>query len=254
MADERPPLQELELRVKEQELKLKETEIRAKEREINASRWVNPLVIGLFAAALGLAGNVIVTIFNNQSTQKVERERAQSTLILEAIKTNGDTNASCKNLIFFVSLGLLEDENHTITGACPGNVQGVPSISFGPRVPGPPDALGGTFFYPLSVQTVDNDGAPISDVSVEANLVSPIQIDESFFPWISSDENYKWIVRHTDSRCTSGKDGNCYLHMAPAGKFIAIVAKKDGYAGDRATILFTGNTVVVELQKNPGNH
>jgi hypothetical protein len=61
MADERPPLQELELRVKEQELKLKETEIRAKEREINASRWVNPLVIGLFAAALGLAGNVIVT-------------------------------------------------------------------------------------------------------------------------------------------------------------------------------------------------
>lgn len=108
----------------------------------------------------------VVTTINNINTQKLEQSRAQSTIILEAIKTSGDTNAVCKNLVFLVSLGLIEDTNRAITGACPGNVQGVPSVSVGP-----PDKLGGTLFYPLMVHAVDGNGVPMSDVSVEGDLV-----------------------------------------------------------------------------------
>lgn len=100
MAEEKLSLQELEVRLKEQELKLKKAEGLAKERDLAASKWFNPVVIGLFAAALGLAGNVVVTTINNTNMQKLERSRTQSTVILEAIRTNGDTNAACKNLVF----------------------------------------------------------------------------------------------------------------------------------------------------------
>jgi hypothetical protein len=77
VADQSPSLQELELRVRERKLELKETEIRAKERELSSSRWINPVVIGLFAAVLALIGNIIVTVVNNQNTQEVERLRTQ---------------------------------------------------------------------------------------------------------------------------------------------------------------------------------
>jgi hypothetical protein len=250
VAEEKLSLQELEVRLKEQELKLKEAEVLTKERDLAASKWLNPVVIGLFAAALGLAGNVIVTTINSTNTQELERFRTRSTVILEAIRTNGDTNAACKNLVFFVSLGLIEDTNHTITGACPGNVQGVPSFSVGP-----PDKLGRTFFYPLRVQTVDNNSAPISDVKVEANLVpsSPPLIDPEWLDGPSDHSGYEWILNQTSSRCMTGKDGGCSLGMAPSGRFIVILAKKNGYVGNRTNTLFTGTSVVVVLQKNPRN-
>ena len=73
MAEEKLSLQELELRLKEQELKLKEAEVLAKKRDLSASRWFNPVVIGLFATALGLAGNVVVTTINNTNMQELER-------------------------------------------------------------------------------------------------------------------------------------------------------------------------------------
>ena len=252
MADERPSLQELELRVREQELKLKETEIRAKEREISVSRWINPVVIGLFATALGLAVNIVVTVVNNRNAQRVEHLHTQSTLILEAIKTNGDTNAACKNLVFFVSLGLLEDTNQAITGACPGNVQGVPSVAEGAG-PGdrPPDS-GGLMFYPLKVQTVDDNGVPVSGVGVEVHLVPsnpPFQLDVP--PEVEA--NYSWL-RHGTSSQMSGKDGICHFGMAPDGKFVVILAKKDGYSGNRTNVRFTGTPVVVVLQKARPSH
>jgi hypothetical protein len=241
VSEDKPPLLELDVRLKEQELRLKEAQI----RELEGSKWAKPLVIGLLGATLALFGNVAVTMINNANTQRLERSRNQATLILEAIKTNGDTNAACKNLVFFVSLGLIEDTNHAITGACPGNVQGVPSISVGI-----PDKLGGTLFYPLVVQTVDDHGTPISNVSVEANLVTPTELQPEFEPWVSSDKGYSWILHQTGSHCVSGKDGNCYLGMAPADKFIAILAKKDGYAGSRTNVFFKGTSIVVAMQKS----
>ena len=249
MAEEKTSLQELEVLLKQQELKFKELEVRAKEREVASSKWLNPVVIGLFSAALALLGNVIVTTINSSNTQALERARTQSTIILEAIKTNGDSNAACKNLMFFASLGLIEDTNHAITGACPGNVQGIPSVS----VSLPPDLLSGTLFYPVVVQTVDDKGAPISGVNVEGSVVPsspPLQIPIGWEKEVESSDAYRWLFRATSSRCMSGKDGTCSLGVAPAGRFIAILAKKDGYAGSRTNTFFTGTSVVVVLQKS----
>ena len=80
-------LKEKEVAVKEREAEAKEREVAAKELELRRSRWLNPTVIGLFAAAFGLIGSVIVARVNNATSQQVERFRAPSNLVLEAIKT-----------------------------------------------------------------------------------------------------------------------------------------------------------------------
>jgi hypothetical protein len=77
------------------------------------SKWLSPTVIGLFAAAIGLIGNIVVAAYNNIGLKQVERTRLQSNLILDAIKT-GSPDAACKNLSFFVSLGFLDDPQSTI--------------------------------------------------------------------------------------------------------------------------------------------
>lgn len=241
--DDQLPHEDIELMLKKQELKLKEAKTRVKERELSASKWFNPVVIGLFAAALGLAGNVFLAFINNKNTQTLERSRTQSDIVLESIKTNGDTQAACKNLVFFVSLNLIEDTNHVITAACP-DVQGVPSLSVGP-----PDKLGDSFFYPLIVQALDGTGKPIPDVNVEAKLITPVQISSDFLSWIESDKNYKWIVERTNSHCKTDKSGNCFLGMAPSGKFIVLIASKYGYSGNRDNIFFTGTSVPLVLNK-----
>ncbi len=99
-----------ELDLKEREVAAREREVLAKEEELKRSRWLNPTVIGLFAAALGLLGSVIVARVNNANTQAVERLQSEANITLEAIKTGtGNTDAACKNLTFFVSLGLVHD-------------------------------------------------------------------------------------------------------------------------------------------------
>lgn len=116
-----------EAAAKKQELGLRQREVTAKEEELRRSRWLNPMVIGLFAAAIGLIGSVIVARVNNQASQQLEQFRSQSTLILQAIKT-GDQDGACRNLVFFVSLGLLDDQNHTISKTCASAPTGAPSL------------------------------------------------------------------------------------------------------------------------------
>ena len=110
--DERKFIQESKSRNKE--LTLKEREVAAKETELHRSQWLNPTVIGLFAAAIGLIGNLIVAYIGNRNTQEVEHSRAQSSLIIQAVGT-GDAKTACKNLISFLRLGLLDDPKGTIS-------------------------------------------------------------------------------------------------------------------------------------------
>jgi hypothetical protein len=125
-----------ELDLKEREIAIKEREVAAREVEVHRSRWLNPTTIGLFAAAIGLIGNVLVARVSNQNTQQVEHVRAQSNLVLEAIKTGtGNTNDACKNLIFLVQSGLLEDGSETIRKQCASAPIGPPSLPSGQLTP-----------------------------------------------------------------------------------------------------------------------
>lgn len=123
---------ESEKAAKTRELDLREREVAAKEREATAARWSTPIVLGLVAAFLGFLANLVVTALNNYNTLQVERQRSQSTLLLEAIKTGGGTDAVCKNLVFFVELGLVDDTNKTIRTQCGGAPKGVPSLPAAP--------------------------------------------------------------------------------------------------------------------------
>jgi hypothetical protein len=114
---------------KNKELELKEREVATKEAELLRSRWLNPTVIGLFAATVGLLGNLIVAYIGNRNSQQVEHSRAQSSLIVQAVGT-GDAISACKNLLFFLRLGLLEDPQGTI-GRCetvPNSIPVLPGI------------------------------------------------------------------------------------------------------------------------------
>src|ERR1700679_2020241 len=102
-----------EVRLRSLEIALKEREVAANEREQQQPKWLSPTTIGLFAAALGLVGNLVIAALNDWNTQQVERSRAQSTLIVQAVST-GDAKSACKNLLSFISLGLLEDPRGTI--------------------------------------------------------------------------------------------------------------------------------------------
>lgn len=118
-----------EIAVRSRELDLKEREVTAKETEVKRSQWLNPTVIGLFAATVGLVSSVIVARVNNQNTQDVERLRAQSSLVLEAIRTGtGKTDDACKNLRFFVELELLDDPHGAIQKKCASAPSGPPSL------------------------------------------------------------------------------------------------------------------------------
>jgi hypothetical protein len=105
-------LREREIVVREREIAAREREIAAKEAEINRSLWLNPLVIGLLVAVIGLAGSIVVTWMNNQNSQRLERSRVESILVTGAISTyQGD---ACKNLLSLLDLKLLEDTNPAV--------------------------------------------------------------------------------------------------------------------------------------------
>ena len=118
-----------ELDIKDREAAIKEREVAAKEAEFKRSRWSNPTVLGVFAAALALIGNLIVAQCNNANSQKVQRAQSEANITLEAIKTGtGNTDAACKNLVFLVSVGLVSDPDGKIQRQCKDAPKGPPSL------------------------------------------------------------------------------------------------------------------------------
>ena len=120
-----------ELDLREREVAAREREMAAKQAEINKSPWLNPLVIGLLVAVIGLIGSVVVTQMNNQNSQSVERFRAQSSLVAGAITRT----KACESLHLLKDLKVLDDANNAIEQACPNQRQ---------QAPIPPIAKGGT--------------------------------------------------------------------------------------------------------------
>jgi hypothetical protein len=119
--DERRFVQEAAAR--KRDLDLREREVAAIERP----GWSSPIVLAILAAAFGLVGNVFVAEVNDNTSQHVERERLQSNLVLEAIRT-GHVDTACSNLVFFVSLGLLDDTNRSVSKTCAAYPAGPPVL------------------------------------------------------------------------------------------------------------------------------
>jgi hypothetical protein len=101
----------------EYELKLRE--ISLKEKEQQRSRWSNPLVVGIFAAAVAGIFSAAVALLNGwqeadltkakaKETQRAEETRSEGDRILEMIKT-GDTANAARNLKFLIDTGLIAE-------------------------------------------------------------------------------------------------------------------------------------------------
>ena len=108
-------LADLELRksglaLKEREQQNRDTELRLKEREQRTSAWWrSPLTVAIIAAAAAAAGNAVVAVVNGSLQRELERSKAESTRILEMIKT-GDPERAASNLEFLFQSGLISDQ------------------------------------------------------------------------------------------------------------------------------------------------
>jgi hypothetical protein len=109
-----------DVRLREEELAIRDREAAVKEKDQARSRWTNPLVIAIAAAAAGAIGNAVVAYINgtanyrlegtrNSDLRAIESLKAESALILEAVKTDSDPDKAAENLRVLLEAGLIEN-------------------------------------------------------------------------------------------------------------------------------------------------
>lgn len=227
---------EREFQLREREIAAREREVSARERETKGSPWQNPLVIGVFAAALALIGNIFVTVSNNRNSQEVERIRAQSNLVFEAIKTNQVD--ACKNLDFFVQLGLLEDPHEAIHQSCTTNPTTAPSLP----ASGISTSLSGTeplgqFYAPTStIEGVVLDADTKEPISGATVTLTPL------IPTSGLTQQQQLVMAETD------KKGFFSIHLPSTFVGPMLRIEKDGYVPLQPLMPLTSS--VYEMHKN----
>lgn len=122
---------EADVRLREREIAIKRAELKLKSFELDRSRWTNPLVLAVLAAALAAGGNAVVALINGSAQrlvetthneaqvdlerfkvggqQAVEEGKAEAARILEVIKTP-DPDKAAENLDFLLKSGLIEND------------------------------------------------------------------------------------------------------------------------------------------------
>jgi hypothetical protein len=114
-------MRERELIIREREQANRDAETELKRQEQAGTKWRNPLVVAIFAATVAALGNAGVTWINGVQQRgledrkrigeaTLERSKAESTRILEMIKT-GDTEKAADNLTFLLEAGLVSEED-----------------------------------------------------------------------------------------------------------------------------------------------
>ncbi|MFI8615976.1 hypothetical protein ACIGHN_10755 [Acidovorax sp. NPDC077693] len=133
---------QFEKAARERELRIQEGELDLKRAEHTAAQWRNPLVVGVFAAAMAAGGNALVSYTNANSQRELEFQRAEQARILEMIKT-GDPDKAAENLRFLVSAGLVADASlkksmtEFLANRKPGSGPTLPSVAPTPKLTAP---------------------------------------------------------------------------------------------------------------------
>ena len=255
-----------ELALREREVSASEREVTAKEKESHVTWWKNPLIVGLVGAALALGGNIATNILSNRASAEAEHFRAQSSLVLSVIKTNGNEDDACKNLNFFVRIGWLDDRNGAIQNVC-GTKGGVPTLpasssgavessgggygSGGYGVGG--YGVGGLWLGAITTLTVRVDDAeshePIANAKVDLEQTKV----ELFQPngLISNSLGVSSSVVHSTA---TGATGDAVLNFVSS--LDRLVVSKDGYESVRKPVSQfslggpqTSATVIVDLHR-----
>jgi hypothetical protein len=160
------------------ELALRERELNQKQSEVRWPMWT-AIIAGLIALVTGvatLASNVYVTYINNKANEQLARQRAaadqqlakdkfQSDLILEAIKT-GDQQSARNNLKFLLEAGLLNDPQNKIRAALDKKNLPAPTL---PSINKPFIGKETTMEFVLTVQDAMNNPVPKATVSCDGD-------------------------------------------------------------------------------------
>jgi hypothetical protein len=127
------------------DLELRRRELNLKERDQQGATWHSPLIVAILAAAVAAGGNAVVAVINGSLQRDVEaekaraelsleRSKAESTRILEMIRT-GDAEHAAANLEFLLRSGLISDPalsekvQHFLNTRKPGRGPALPSPS-----------------------------------------------------------------------------------------------------------------------------
>jgi hypothetical protein len=123
-----------EIAIKEAQQRTAEQDLAIRKEEASRSRWRSPLVVAIFTAAAAALGNAIVAFVSGNEGQELESRRAESTRILEMIKTGtGNPDKAAENLRFLADVGLIEDPHrlaaiqHFLSTRQPGSGPSLPS-------------------------------------------------------------------------------------------------------------------------------
>jgi hypothetical protein len=103
------------------DVELRKRELALKENEHKSFAWRSPITVAIFAAAAAALGNAVVAMVNTSlqrgvderkhlSELALERSKAESTRILEMIKT-GKEEEGVRNLRFLIKSGLVADKD-----------------------------------------------------------------------------------------------------------------------------------------------
>jgi hypothetical protein len=101
-------IREREMELKEREQQSREEELKVKREESRRSRWSNPLIIAIAAAAGAAFTNIYVAWHTSREQHILEREKAEATRVLEVLKA-GDPDKVAINLEFLLDSGLNSD-------------------------------------------------------------------------------------------------------------------------------------------------
>lgn len=210
-----------EYELKQAELKLKEREVAAKEKEGKTSKWFNPVTIAIYVAAIGLFGNIYSNYSNNRASEKRQHGNAQSDLVLQVIKTNGDTDDACKNLDFFVNIGFLDDPKGAVHKVCGKKGEGgIPTLP----TPGTPTTLRAEASFALNVRVEDADSHEPIEYATVVQLSQLAQFSNVTPPRFSAPTNSNGQVNldfaFSTDRLVVSKDGYWTTTTKPLGEFI----------------------------------
>ena len=125
-------LEKRETSVKEQELLLQRKELALKEEEIARSKWLNPVALGIFAAAASVLGSIYSARVNSQNQINMERMKEESSTFTTAINTGGDPLTACNNLVKLIEMGQIRDPSGKIR-ACEIAPQYTPVLGQAPK-------------------------------------------------------------------------------------------------------------------------
>jgi hypothetical protein len=215
-----------------------------------------------------LFANIYTARKNSEGTEKAEHVRAQSSLLSSVIRTNGNTVDSCSNLIFVVSIKLLDDPDGSIQRVC-GTKGGIPTLpasssgaaegsggygsgGFGVGGYGV-DGLGIGTIATLRVRVDDADShEPIADanVNVEQPQLASVFLVQHPTPILGQPQGGK-VVQSTATNPT----GEAVLNFVSS--FDSLAVSKAGYESVTAPMSQfglaapRGATVIVDLRRVP---